>query len=115
MVRLVVDGSSLRLRQLAAQRVDNREDLNHLLKQLQGKDKSVYRILKDKRDALRAEAQQAAHVEQDIRTIYTSLEALLARPYDALFAPALEHFEARWQTLRGPGPALGPGARPGGD
>ena len=101
LARLVVDGGSLRLRQLAAQRVDSRDDLNHLLKQLQGKDKSVYRILKDKRDALRAEAQQAAHVEQDIRTIYTSLEALLARPYDALFAPALEHFEARWQTFEG--------------
>jgi hypothetical protein len=100
-LRLVAEGSSHRLRQLAAQRVEDREELNRLLKQLQGKDKSVYRILKEKRDALRAEAQQAAHVEQDIRTIYTSLEALLSRPYDALFAPAVEHFEARWQTFEG--------------
>ncbi len=100
-LRLVVEGSSLRLRQLAAQRVEERDDLNRLLKQLQGKDKSVYRILKDKRDALRTEAQQAAHIEQEIRTIYSSLEALLSRPYDALFAPALEHFEARWRTFEG--------------
>ena len=97
--RLVVEGSSIRLRQLAAERVDNRDDLNQLLKRLQGKDKSVYRILKDKRDALRAEAHKASQVEQDIRTIYTSLEALLSRPYDALLAPALEHFVARWQGL----------------
>ena len=97
--RLVVEGSSIRLRQLAAERVDNRDELNQLLKRLQGKDKSVYRILKDKRDALRAEAHKASQVEQDIRTIYTSLEALLSRPYDALFAPALEHFVARWQGL----------------
>ena len=99
--RLVVEGSSIRLRQLLAQRVEDREDLNRLLKQLQGKDKSVYRILKDKRDALRSEAQQAAHIEQDIRTIYTSLEALLSRPYDTLVAPALEHFEARWRSYEG--------------
>ena len=99
--QLVLEGSSLRLRQLAAQRIEEREDLNRLLKQLQGKDKSVYRILKDKRDALRAEAQEAAHVEQDIRTIYTSLEALASRPYDALFPPALEHFEARWRHFEG--------------
>ncbi len=99
--RLVVEGSSIRLRQLAAHRVEDREDLNRLLKQLQGKDKSVYRILKDKRDGFRSEVQHAAHVEQDIRTIYSSLEALLSRPYDALFAPALEHFEARWRTFEG--------------
>jgi hypothetical protein len=99
--RLVLEGSSLRLRQLAARRIDDHEEVHRLLKQLQGKDKSVYRILKEKRDAERAEAQQAAHIEQDIRTIYTSLEALLARPYDALFAPAFEHFEARWRTFEG--------------
>jgi hypothetical protein len=94
-------GRELRLRQLAAQRVEGRDELNRLLKRLQGKDKSVYRILKDKRDALRAEVQEAAHVEQDIRTIYTSLEALLSKPYDALFPPALELFEARWRNFEG--------------
>ena len=99
--RLVVEGSSLRLRQLAAQRVEGRDELNRLLKRLQGKDKSVYRILKDKRDALREEAHQASQADQDIRTICSSLEALLARPYDALFAPALEHFEARWRSIEG--------------
>lgn len=100
-VRLALEGSSLRLRQLAAQRIDDREDVHRLLKQLQGKDKTVYRILKDKRDAWRAEEHQAAHVEQDIRTIYSSLEALLSRPFDALFTPAVEHFEARWRTFEG--------------
>ena len=84
-----------------AQRVDDHEDVHRLLKQLQGKDKSVYRILNDIRDAWRAEEQQAAHIEQDIRTIYSSLEALLSRPYDGLFTPAVEHFAARWQTLEG--------------
>jgi hypothetical protein len=101
LARLVLEGSSMHLRQLAARHIEEREDLNRLLKQLQGKDKNVYRILKEKRDALRTEAQKAAHVEQDIRTIFTSLEALLSRPYDALFAPAFEHFEARWRTFEG--------------
>lgn len=100
-VRIVLEGSSLRMRQLAAQRVEDRENLNRLLKQLQGKDKSVYRILKDKRDALRAEVHHAAHIEQDIRTLCASLEALPSRTYDALFLPALEHFEARWHTFEG--------------
>jgi DNA repair protein SbcC/Rad50 len=100
-VRLVLEGGTLPLRQAAARRIDDHEDVHRLLKQLQGKDKSVYRILKDKRDAWRADVHKAEHIEQDIRTIYTSLEALHARPYDALFAPALEHFEARWRTFEG--------------
>jgi Domain of Unknown Function (DUF349) len=100
-VQLVLEGGSLRVRQAAARRIGDHEDVHRLLKQLQGKDKSVYRILKDKRDAWRADVHKAEHVEQDIRTIYTSLEALYSKPYDALFAPALEHFEARWQTFEG--------------
>ena len=100
--RLVVEGPSLRLRQLAAQRVEGRDELNRLLKRLQGKDKSVYRILKDKRDALREEAHQASQADQDIRTIYSSLEALL-RVLRCPVCAALEHFEARWRIIEGQG------------
>jgi hypothetical protein len=99
--RLVLEGSSIRVQQLAAQRIEDREQLNRLLKQLQGKDKSVYRILKDKRDAQRAEVHQHEQTEHEIRTIFSSLEALLSRPYDALFAPAYEHFSARWLAYEG--------------
>jgi hypothetical protein len=98
-VSLVLEGPSLQVRQLAARRIDDPEEVHRLLKLLQGKDKSVYRILKEKRDAQRAETHKATQLEQDIRTIYTSLEALPSRTYDALFAPALEHFEARWRTF----------------
>src|SRR5579862_611578 len=74
--RLVVEGSSIRVQQLAAQRIEERSELNRLLKQLHGKDKSVYRILKDKRDALRVEDQHSSQLEQDVRTLCASLEAL---------------------------------------
>ena len=99
--RLVVEGSSIRLRQCAAQRIEGSETLNRLLKQLQGKDKSVYRILKDKRDALRADARQSEQLDSDIRTVCASLEALAARPYEPLHVPAFEIFETRWRKLEG--------------
>ena len=101
LARLVLEGSSLRLRQQAALRVEGREELNRLLRQLQGKDKSVYRILKDKRDALRAEARQATQRDGEIRAVCASLESLAAHPHDPLFEPAYEHFALRWSSLEG--------------
>ena len=97
--RLVLEGSSLRLRQQAARRVEGREELNRLLRRLQGKDKTVYRILKDKRDALRAEARQATERDGEIRAVCASLESLAAHPHDPLFEPAYLHFLARWNSL----------------
>ena len=101
LARLVLKGPSLRLRQQAALRVEGREELNRLLRQLQGKDKSVYRILKDKRDALRAEARQATQRDGEIRAVCASLESLAAHPHDPLFEPAFEHFVVRWSSLEG--------------
>ncbi len=97
--RLVLEGDSLRLRQLAAERVEGREELNRLLKQLQGKDKSVYRILKDKRDALRAEAKQASQLDAEIRTVCVTLESLASHPHDPMFEHGYELFAARWRAL----------------
>ena len=104
LAQLVLTGSPLRMRQLAAQRVTGREQLSHLLKQLQGKDKSVYRILKDKRDALRAEEKQAAQLDEELRTLCAALESLAARIYDLHYEPAVEHYEALWRSLEAQAP-----------
>ena len=50
---LVIEGSSSRIRQLAAQRIEDPVELARLLKLARDKDKSVYKILKQKSDALR--------------------------------------------------------------
>ncbi len=102
--RLVLDGSSTRLRQLAAQCVEDPDEIKRLLRQLRGKEKSVYRILKDKRDALSAEAQRLAQLESDIHSLGANLEGLSHRVYDALYAPTFEHFEARWRSLESQSP-----------
>jgi hypothetical protein len=99
LVKLVVEGSSSRVRQLAAQRIEDPEELRQLLKQLGGRDKNVYRILRQKSDALRAEEQRVAQLESDIEALCASLESLSLRLYDPLYAPAFEHYEARWRAL----------------
>jgi putative nucleotidyltransferase with HDIG domain len=104
LAQLVLTGSPLRMRQLAAQRVTGREELNHLLKQLQGKEKSLYRILTDKRDALRAGEKQAAQLDEELRTLCAALESLAARIYDQHYEPAVEHYETLWRSLESQAP-----------
>src|ERR1700721_2161929 len=96
---LVIEGSSSRIRQLAAQTIEDPTELKQLLKQLRGKDKSVYKIIKQKCDALRAEEQRIAQIESDIDALGAALERHSHRMYDALYAPSLRQFEAQWKTL----------------
>ena len=96
---LVLEGSSSRIRQLAAQTIEDPAELKQLLKQLRGKDKSVYKIIKQKCDAMRAEEQRIAGIESDIDALGASLERHSHRIFDALYAPSLRQFEAQWKTL----------------
>ncbi len=97
--RLVVEGSSSRLRQLAAQRVEDPAELKHLLKLVRDKDKSVYKIIKQKCDVLRAEERRVAQLEIDVVAACESLERHSHRIYDAIYEPSLRHFDERWRSL----------------
>ena len=93
---LAVEGSSSRIRQLAAQRVENPDQLRQILKLVRDKDKNVYKIIKQKVDALRAEEHKVIEIEAEIQTAHASLERHSHRIYDSLFVPSFEHFHSRW-------------------
>jgi Domain of Unknown Function (DUF349) len=99
LVSLVTDGSSSRIRQGAAQRIMDPAQLRHLLKQVRGKDKNVYKIIKQKCDELRTEEQKSVQVETDAAAACASLERHSHRIYDAVYEATLEHFAGRWRTL----------------
>jgi hypothetical protein len=96
---LVINGTTSRIRQLAAQRIEDPAQLKELLNQLRGKDKSAYKIIKQKCDALHAEEQRVAQIKIDIDAAYASLERHSHRVHDAIYEPTFEHFAARWRTL----------------
>jgi hypothetical protein len=96
---LVINGTTSRIRQLAAQRIEDPAQLKELLNQLRGKDKSSYKIIKQKCDALHAEEQRVAQITIDIDAAYASLERHSHRVHDAIYEPTFEHFAARWRTL----------------
>jgi Domain of Unknown Function (DUF349) len=98
--RLVLEGSSTKIRQQAAQAVQDLAQLRQLIKDVRGgNDKSVYKILTGKRDALLIQARQREQLEAEIGAASTALERHSHRAYDALFTPTLEQHQARWNAL----------------
>ena len=97
--RLVLDGPSSRIRQLAAQSVSDPAALRRLVKQLRGKDKSVYKIIREKCDALHAEEQRIEKSRSEAVAACESLERHSHRIHDAIYEPTFRHFHARWQGL----------------
>jgi hypothetical protein len=99
LARLVVEGPSSRLRQLAAERVHDPDQLRQLLQQVRNKDKSVYKILKQKCDALNAEERKAQAIKNEIELLCASLERHVKRTYDSFYTSAFEHLRTRWHSL----------------
>ncbi len=99
--RLVVDGASSRLRQLAAETIQDSEQIRELLVRVRGKDNTVYKILKQKRDAQNAQLRQAAEVAAEANAVCALLERHGQRGFDASYAGIFAQLAARWQAVAG--------------
>ena len=99
--RLVLEGPSSRIRQVAAESVRDPVQLRQLLKQVRDKDKSVYKILKQKSDARSATERKEAELAGEITALCATLELHSHRTYDAHYASTLEQLKARWSALDG--------------
>src|ERR1700730_3748133 len=106
--RLVVSGTSTKIRQLAAQAVKDPAQLRELIRDVRGgNDKTVYKILTSKRDALLVEARKQEQLQEEINATSGAIERHSQRPYDPLFSPTLDQLEIRWKTVAlGAQPAL---------
>jgi hypothetical protein len=96
---LVLGGPSSRIRQLAAHSVSDPIELRQLLKQLHGKDKNVYKIIREKCDALHAVEQTIDKARNEAIRACESLERHAHRIYEAVYEPTLRHFHTRWQAF----------------
>ena len=96
---LVIAGQSSRLRQAAAGAVVDAGQLRALLKQARNKDKSVYKILKQKCDVLDAFERQATDRAQEIELQCLALERHARRSFDPAYVSALEWLERQWRAL----------------
>jgi len=98
--RLVLEGTSTKIRQLAADAIEDAAQLRDLIKQARGgKDKSVYKILSRKREAQLAHERQLKQLRAEISAVSAAIERHSHRPYDLLFTPTLERLEVRWNAV----------------
>jgi len=104
-VRLAIEGPSSRLRQLAAEQVDDPEQLRRLLKESRGKDKNVYKILRRKCDLLLSGEKEAAERQAHIVALCETIERHSFKPFDGAFVAALQHLDAQWKSLEREAPA----------
>jgi hypothetical protein len=105
--QLVVASTSARLRQLLAEQVADPEQVRELLNRVRGKDNTVYRILKQKRDAFNSAAREAARVAGEADAVAALLERHCQRGYDAFYTPTFEQLRDRWNAVAGqPDPSL---------
>ena len=98
--QLVTDSPSGRLRQLAAHAVHDPLLLKALLKQVRGKDKSVYRIIRQKCDAQAAAERRAADFAHEVSSLVAALERHSHRVHDDFYAATLEQMSNRWHALQ---------------
>jgi hypothetical protein len=98
--RWVLEGSSTRIRQTAAQHITDPEQLRELIRATRhGNDKTVHRILTDKRDEQLAEARRLERQQAELDAAAADIARHAARPCDASYASTLEKLEARWRAV----------------
>ena len=97
--QIAIEGVPARLRELAAAKIEDANQLKQLLKDTRGKDKLVYKIVKDKCDQLRDQEKQAEQIQADIGDLCDRLEAHSKRPFDKQFLGRATRMIAAWADL----------------
>ena len=97
--KIAIEGVSARLRELAADKINDLATLKKLLKDTKGKDKLVYNIAKEKCDVFRETEKQAAKTKVDIEALCERLEVHSKRPFDEQFTRKARRLIKQWQLL----------------
>lgn len=98
--RLAVAGTSTKVRQAAADAIEDPDVLRQLIRDVRGgNDKNVYKVLTSKRDALLEQARKLEQLRAGVDEAAAALERHSRRPYDTLFSQRLDQFESRWNAL----------------
>ena len=97
---LATDGASVKLRQLAAEKLQDEDLLKQLLKATKGKDKGVYRIAKIKCDALKTLQKQHQQLSERCGLLRDGLQKHCERVSEPQFLAKTQHYQEQWQHLQ---------------
>lgn len=97
--KMAREGATVKLRQIAAEKMEDREQLQQLLKETKGKDKAVYKIVKDKCDRFREEEKSIAATQAAIDALAQAIEQHSRRAFDVHFTAKFHLLQQQWQPL----------------
>lgn len=89
------------LRQVAAAKLVTEAVLEDVLKASKGKDKSVYRIVKNKLNEMREAQRHEESIEQQVDDVCRSVEQLSRTTHDHMFQAKLDSVQKQWNRLQG--------------
>ncbi len=98
-------GTSTRIRQRAADAIQDPERIRELIRVSRGKDNAVYKILTTKRDAVLAAEKAAAALQAELEAMAAAIARHARLPFDAVYEATLNEHAKRWQTLGSQAPA----------
>ena len=99
LLKLASDGATSPLRQAAAEKIHSRELLEQLAKTAKTKDKNVFKLVKSKLDAFKAEDAKLAELEANALRICEKMERHIHQEADALFKAKLTALQTEWSAL----------------
>ncbi len=100
LAKLALDGAISKLRQEAAEKVTDKQILQQLLKDTKAKDKTVFKIIKEKCDTFKEEEKRAAEILAGVSVAVQSLEQQSNRPFDGQFAAKLSYLVQQWEAKK---------------
>jgi hypothetical protein len=98
-VELATRGSSAKLRQSAASRVEAPDHLRAVMKAARESDKNVYRIAKAKLDAIHAAAKRAEETRAHMHSVAETIERHSYKPFDGAYVATVEHLAGEWKAI----------------
>ncbi len=100
LARFATEASTSKLRQTAAEKITDKQLLQKLLKDTKTKDKTVFKIVKEKCDAFKEEDKRAADLIAGVTATVQSLEQHSNRPYDAQFIAKFSYLLQQWEAKK---------------
>ncbi|WP_347332384.1 DUF349 domain-containing protein [Marinimicrobium locisalis] len=99
LLELAIHGASIQIRRAAAEKITTRAELEQLQKAAQGRDKTVYKLAKQRLEAFKAEDARRAEAEAQALVICQKLEQLLKAENDPQFDAKLDKLQQDWRDL----------------
>ncbi|RTE65508.1 DUF349 domain-containing protein [Amphritea opalescens] len=99
LISVIVNGNCTQLRQLAAEKLESSELLEQAAKAIRGRDKTVYRIIRNKQQQQQEQARQQEQLLLRKEELLCSLEQLSRTAYFPLYSAKLEALSLQWKAL----------------